>query len=170
MDFHLILKPYVLRVMIVHEGIVSYDAKPLKHNDEHIFNGTIPKELANIPLNIKMFAFGGTTEYTFSTLFSKPFGPGSNVAIVNTHEKINYVFIDVPKEFWSIFKTKYLTLLESKKPKMAASDMLARGIDPQGKIFALQVHLGNDLTKDLETAIFRVNCYETIITKELKLC
>ena len=162
MDYHLHVKTYVDMIFAycVLEGAIQelgqmdsaedYTSMELNSpKDYKIFNIKLPVVPIKAKFNILSYGEGGTAEYPINQTLSLPINVenlshvkdifGSEI-IINTPNSVRYCLVEfsqVLQKLLQLPKYYHLTQLDKKSVQTANSftnnDMIARGIDPQGK-------------------------------------
>lgn len=198
--FYLSVKPITDRILIfeittekkiryITEMVPADPEQDEYHNNQpKIFNGTLSKKYFGQIMLFRFLGGEGKTSYLTNELFSKPITktkiPQNNVIIINTPEQIYHTLIEIPDQVQKVFNwPKILFLTDAKAanmvlcPSIQASELLARGIDPQGKQFVKLIDLPinnlkerlQDIVHILDTARFTVYCYSWNTDKEITI-
>lgn len=199
--FHLEMKSCVDRIFIL-DGSRRFISEMICMDDDSdnpkIFNGTIPIALKKQKLFLIMVGMEGETSYKFNDLFSVPIDAeniqkikesGSmiqeNFIVINAPKTVDYALVEVPTQIGQIlslpkiiFLVDMLTAKTNLFPeKMDSTELLSRGIDPQGRPYVkfINVDLTKTISQKISTEVIEllektpiiVKCYQHTWFKEL---
>jgi hypothetical protein len=184
-------------VRFINEMIIADPESYEQSEIPRIFNGTLPMTLKKHELILRLLGDEYVTTYNFNNLFSNTLTADifndfknkeqpiqKNFVIINAPTDFEYIIVEVPIQLQKYLKLpKFIFLIDAVKNKIKLFpdkttnlDMLAKGIDPQGKTFIsyLDIDLSYTLTNNLieeclhilEDMHFTIKCYRLHTLKE----